>query len=774
MEIHVGESHQVRSSDSVPLREISGLASFGHVSENSPTGSSLSSRIETLGDHPLVPSLPNEMVSVLSSRREGQLIIPSASNVNGSSINSNPETLGDYPSVPSLSNSTGSSTISHIDSPSKKTLGESLLFSSAETLDDQSLPSLPPQSSTLDGSSSPKPTAAPDDSYYKFCSSDRETPDGDPELASPFRLLGNDLSDYSSSHWSSSWTSQWYSPTSRPFSSSKEWLSWPSSSSGSSWSTFSTRAIVPSMVGAGLQNLGNTCFVNAVLQCFTHTVPLVQGVRSCNHSAPCHCASEAFCVLCALHDHIDVSLATSGGIIQPLKFVENLNYFSSCFRRYQQEDAHEFLQCFLDKLERCFLDSNKKDKNSSSQIDNLVERIFGGRLISKLRCCNCGRCSDTYEPLIDLSLEIENVDTLPSALESFTKVEEIDEKFRCENCEEEVSMEKQLILDQTPSVSAFHLKRFKTDGSYVEKVDKHVEFPLELDLQPYTSQENDVALKYDLYAIVVHIGFSSTSGHYFCFVRSSSDTWHKLDDSKVTRVTEDYVLSQEAYILFYARQANIDKCDASEPREFAEGMPTLNSCGRRHEGHEVNDTVGTSLASNEQFHSGSKKYGLGGFEGSDNDIHTSGNLYDNERTGTVSCLGENNCKQDLDDCREYDGFHPLTPPSSPSPDVYSPEMSYSIPRKHIKLENHESGKRQFNKLPEDSERKCALRYLSSVPSSRGKVFRDALLVSQSEGSINKRRKIMDPSPCKKSRPSSARQKSNHGSVMHPVAAATLR
>ena len=81
------------------------------------------------------------------------------------------------------------------------------------------------------------------------------------------------------------------------------------------------------------------------------------------------------------------------------------------------------------------------------------------------------------------------MDSLPSALESFTKVEKIEDleaKFRCENCKEEVSVEKQLMLDQAPSVATFHLKRFKTEGTFVEKIDKHVIFPLELDLQPYT------------------------------------------------------------------------------------------------------------------------------------------------------------------------------------------------------------------------------------------------------------------------------------------------
>lgn len=107
----------------------------------------------------------------------------------------------------------------------------------------------------------------------------------------------------------------------------------------------------------------------------------------------------------------------------------------------------------------------------------------------QLQCCNCGHSSDTYEPSIDLSLEIDDAGSLSTALESFTKIEKIEDpetKFTCEKCKEQVAVEKQLMLDQTPSVAAFHLKRFKNDGSVVEKIDKFVAFPLELDLQPYT------------------------------------------------------------------------------------------------------------------------------------------------------------------------------------------------------------------------------------------------------------------------------------------------
>lgn len=78
------------------------------------------------------------------------------------------------------------------------------------------------------------------------------------------------------------------------------------------------------------------------------------------------------------------------------------------------------------------------------------------------------------------------------------KIEDAGTKFTCEKCKEEVSIEKQLILEHAPSVAAFHLKRFKNDGSFVEKIDKYVEFPLELDLQPYTSSSQDNTVSFFL------------------------------------------------------------------------------------------------------------------------------------------------------------------------------------------------------------------------------------------------------------------------------------
>lgn len=89
---------------------------------------------------------------------------------------------------------------------------------------------------------------------------------------------------------------------------------------------------------------------------------------------------------------------------------------------------------------------------------------------------------------MDLSLEIDQADNLIDALESFTKLERIgdaEDKLNCEHCNAKVCKNKQLMLDRSPDVVAIHLKRFTSLDRSVEKIDKHVVYPLELDLKPF-------------------------------------------------------------------------------------------------------------------------------------------------------------------------------------------------------------------------------------------------------------------------------------------------
>ncbi|OEL27761.1 Ubiquitin carboxyl-terminal hydrolase 21, partial [Dichanthelium oligosanthes] len=313
----------------------------------------------------------------------------------------------------------------------------------------------------------------------------------------------------------------------------------------------------PQSVGAGLSNMGNTCFMNATLQCITHTVPLFLKLHSTDHSTPCSYTKEGFCSFCALKEHVDESIRRSGSVIMPAKFRDNLRKLSSDFRPGQQEDAHEFLRCLLDNLHKCTLDPMSKGKGSSFDEESIVKEIFGGQLKSQLSCCECGHNSETFEPFLDLSLEIDQVDHLVDALESFTKVEQIgdsEDKLTCEQCNAQVCKNKQLTLHRAPDVIAFHLKRFTTLDNSVEKIDKHVAYPLEVDLKPFHSNPDTAGeLKYDLYGVVEHSGLPNY-GHYVCSIRSSPSTWYLMNDSHVDSITDASALNQEAYIIFYVRQ----------------------------------------------------------------------------------------------------------------------------------------------------------------------------------------------------------------------------
>lgn len=112
-------------------------------------------------------------------------------------------------------------------------------------------------------------------------------------------------------------------------------------------------------------------------------------------------------------------------------------------------------------------------------------------------------------------------------------------------------------------------ERTKKDNQ--EKLDVKLNFPLQLDMYPYTTRayrhkkkaaekevlasdpKSPVASRsigwYDLSTVVVHMG-KIEAGHYICYCRRD-DQWFKFDDSKVTLASEKQVLSAEPYLLFY-------------------------------------------------------------------------------------------------------------------------------------------------------------------------------------------------------------------------------
>ncbi|XP_035479795.1 ubiquitin carboxyl-terminal hydrolase 45 isoform X2 [Scophthalmus maximus] len=189
--------------------------------------------------------------------------------------------------------------------------------------------------------------------------------------------------------------------------------------------------------------------------------------------------------------------------------------------------------------------------------------------------------------------------SIQSCLHQFTSVELLmgNNKLLCESCTERrqkqlrkssladkkvekmyTSARKQMLISSLPPVITLHLKRFHQAGMNLRKVNRHVDFPLILDLAPFCSAScknlaADERVLYSLYGIVEHSG-SMRGGHYTAYVKvrssqrktdqhhrnlagareasgSSQGQWVYVSDTTVQTVPESRVLNSQAYLLFY-------------------------------------------------------------------------------------------------------------------------------------------------------------------------------------------------------------------------------
>jgi len=126
-----------------------------------------------------------------------------------------------------------------------------------------------------------------------------------------------------------------------------------------------------------------------------------------------------------------------------------------------------------------------------------------------------------------------------------------------------------LTIQKAPNVLTIQLKRFKTSFFGESKINKHIEFPEILNLTPYMSKDQrSQEVLYTLYAVLVHNGYSTRSGHYYSYIRNSNNTWYCMNDANVQQVGINSVLKQEAYILFYNRKQSNNPITV-EPQEIS-------------------------------------------------------------------------------------------------------------------------------------------------------------------------------------------------------------
>lgn len=150
-------------------------------------------------------------------------------------------------------------------------------------------------------------------------------------------------------------------------------------------------------------------------------------------------------MMCTMQTHITQALSNPGDVIKPMFVINEMRRIARHFRFGNQEDAHEFLQYTVDAMQKaCLNGSNKLDRHT--QATTLVCQIFGGYLRSRVKCLNCKGVSDTFDPYLDITLEIKAAQSVTKALEQFVKPEQLDgeNSYKCSKCKKNGSSFKEI------------------------------------------------------------------------------------------------------------------------------------------------------------------------------------------------------------------------------------------------------------------------------------------------------------------------------------------
>ncbi|KAI0832628.1 cysteine proteinase [Trametes gibbosa] len=304
-------------------------------------------------------------------------------------------------------------------------------------------------------------------------------------------------------------------------------------------------------VGCGLNNTGNTCFLNSALQCLLHTPPLLNVLSKHSETEPCRAPKNSNCMTCCLR-RVMAEVFTKPRSTTPFSIITKLQVIAKHMKRGRQEDSHEFLRYFVDALQKSSLAGMPGKVDPKIAERTWIYKIFGGLLRSRVKCLSCDYNSDTYDRMLDLSVDIAGVATLKDALRKFVAVDRLRgaDKYKCEKCKKAVNADKQFTIDEAPLVLTLHLKRFSPMG---RKIPHPVGYTERISLQPYMS-DGKYGPTYALYGVISHAGGGPNSGHYYAHVKSANGSWYEMNDESVMRQNSAPTGMRNAYMLFYIRE----------------------------------------------------------------------------------------------------------------------------------------------------------------------------------------------------------------------------
>lgn len=328
----------------------------------------------------------------------------------------------------------------------------------------------------------------------------------------------------------------------------------------------------------GLANVGNTCYLNSLIQVLSHTRELNEVTQNPDTANKLNKTIEAALLLeweklRSLMWSEDCTIAPWGFVNAVRKVAKNKN--REFFTMHQQCDIDEFMQfllsCFHEGLSREVQMSikgktkNKRDKLAEkcyTVMKNMHEKdyselldIFFGISVTTITGTDKSLYSAIPEPISVINVPIPpgKEHTLASCISHLCRTEDMtgDDKYYHSEKNEYVDAQLKMSYWSLPKVLIIVLKRFTNSN---RKIQTPVQIPLEpINMSPLICGYRKEDYKYELYGVCNHAG-TALGGHYTATVNTPKG-WHNFNDTSITSLdgVSNIVNPTQAYALFFRK-----------------------------------------------------------------------------------------------------------------------------------------------------------------------------------------------------------------------------
>lgn len=293
--------------------------------------------------------------------------------------------------------------------------------------------------------------------------------------------------------------------------------------------------------------MGNTCYLNAALQCLLHCPGLTNYVLSGYAEKDVMRRRALASALATEYVALTKQYWTT-----PAETLDTTAVWTALCKLHKPfgnrvpHDAHEAVTVLIKHLHdalgktprirpsvaEAHVDVPEWERAIAKEGYSILTELFVGQT---QRIVEGGEYrSVSHEHFVGLSLDLEGCSTITHAVAKAFAPEQI-EGYVIGDTTRQVTLTK--VLTYAPLTLVIHLKRFDGSGT---KIDRFVDYTTTLVVPGQGT--------YELFGVCFHSG-----GHYVaaCEVGGS---WRAMDDDKVTCIGVNDVIQKDAYVLFYKKR----------------------------------------------------------------------------------------------------------------------------------------------------------------------------------------------------------------------------